>query len=52
MTDYAYSARTPADAAADYRREIENGGQASTVVLQEMGRHFPAVRAADLTWSC
>lgn len=50
MTDYAYSARTPADAAADYRREIENGGQASTVVLQEMGRHFPAVRAADLTW--
>jgi len=49
-TDSAYSARTPADVAADYRREVAARGDASRAVLREMEYHFPAVRTAYLTW--
>ena len=50
MTDSAYSARTPADATADYRREVAARGDASVAVLREMEHHFPAVHTAYLTW--
>jgi len=50
MTDFAFSAATPADAAAAYRREVAVLGAASVPVHNEMEHHFPRVGDARREW--